>query len=253
MQGMAFLKPETSAVHAPAPNPNWALFLDIDGTLLDIAPTPDDVHVPQTLIHTLSRASAWLGGALAVVSGRPFVQIDKLFSPLRLPGGAGHGASLRLPDGETKRADETFAVPASWKTALREGVKQWSGVTVEDKPYGITIHYRAQPGREDDVKALVGRITAQDPESYEALPGRMASEIRHRSLTKAVIVQSLMDHTPFKGRIPVFVGDDVTDHDGFRAVEERNGIALEVGVAFDGKPAAVRAWLEHFHSGANSA
>lgn len=248
MQGMAFLKPETSAVHAPAPNPDWALFLDIDGTLLDIAPTPADVHVPETLIRTLSRASAWLGGALAIVSGRPFAQIDKLFSPLRLPGGAGHGAYIRKPGGQIEAASATLAVPDGWKTLLRNAVKLWPGVAVEDKAHCVAVHYRAAPDHKKDVEDIVTRLAAQDKKTFEVLPARMAFEIRNRALTKAVIVRSLMAQAPFKGRIPVFVGDDVTDHDGFRAAEEKGGIALDVGIAFDGRPAAVRAWLERFHA-----
>ncbi|HEY2032394.1 MAG TPA: trehalose-phosphatase [Rhizomicrobium sp.] len=248
MQGMAFLKPDTSTVHAPAPKPDWALFLDIDGTLLDIAPTPDDVHVPDTLIRTLSRASGWLGGALAIVSGRPFAQIDKLFSPLRLPGGAGHGASIRMPGGETQSASRSLAVPSEWRMLLHNAVKLWPGVVVEEKPHGVAVHYRAAPEHKAEVEDLVTRLATRDQESFEVLPARMAFEIRHRALTKAVIVRSLMTHAPFKGRVPVFVGDDVTDHDGFRAVEEKDGIALDVGIAFDGRPAAVRAWLERFQT-----
>jgi trehalose 6-phosphate phosphatase len=231
---------------APAPDPNWALFLDIDGTLLDIAPTPDTVHVPQSLPQVLARASAWLGGALAVVSGRPFEQIDRLLAPLRLPGGAGHGSAIRMPDGKIENASESFAVPADWKTLLHHAVKLWPGVVVEEKARCVTVHYRGAPERKADVEYLVTKLAARDADNYEVLPARMAFEIRHRTLTKAVIVRSLMRHAPFQGRVPVFVGDDVTDHDGFRAVEEKGGIALDVALAFDGRPAAVRAWLERF-------
>jgi trehalose 6-phosphate phosphatase len=251
MQGMAFLKTEISAVRAPAPNSGWALFLDIDGTLLDIAPSPEQVHVPRTLVHTLSQASAWLGGALAIVSGRPFAQIDKLFAPLHLPGGAGHGSALRMPDGKMESASASLSVPADWRALLHNAVRQWPGVVVEDKPHCVAVHYRGAPEREADVKALVARLAARDEEAFEVLPARMAFEIRNRALTKAVVVRSLMAHAPFKGRVPVFVGDDVTDHDGFQAAEEKGGIALDVGVAFDGKPAAVRAWLERFRNEAD--
>jgi trehalose 6-phosphate phosphatase len=246
MQGMAFLKPEISTVRAPAPDSRWALFLDIDGTLLDIAPSPEEVHVPPTLIHTLSQARVWLGGALAIVSGRPFAQIDKLFAPLHLPGGAGHGASLRMPDGKMESANAALSVPADWRTLLHNAAKQWPGVVVEDKPHCVAVHYRAAPKQQTEVEKLVTGLVAQNEKNFEVLPARMAYEIRNRALTKAVVVRSLMTHAPFKGRIPVFVGDDVTDHDGFQAAEEKGGIALDVGVAFHGQPAAVRAWLEHF-------
>lgn len=248
LQHMAILKADHTSVRAPAPDPGWALFLDIDGTLLDIAPSPADVHVPESLIQTLVRASAWLGGALAVVSGRPFEQIDRLFAPLRLPGGAGHGSAIRMPDGHIQSAAEAYAVPKDWRALLHNAVKIWPGVAVEEKRHCVAVHYRAVPDRERDVAALVDGLVARDPESFEALPGRMAFEIRHKALTKAVIVRSLMTHAPFNGRVPVFVGDDVTDQDGFRAVEEKNGIALDVAHAFGGQPSAVRAWLKRFHT-----
>jgi trehalose 6-phosphate phosphatase len=248
MQLMAFIISSRRADHAPAPDPHWALFLDIDGTLLDIARTPDAVQVPKNLTHTLVQASAWLGGALAIVSGRPFSQIDKLFAPLRLPGGAGHGASIRMPDGKIETASASLTVPSHWRTLLHNAVKLWPGVVVEDKAHCVAVHYRSAPERKAEVEELVTRLAAQDSKSFEALPARMAFEIRNRTLTKAVIVRSLMTHAPFKGRVPVFVGDDVTDHDGFRAVEEKGGIALDVGVAFGGEPAAVRAWLKQFRT-----
>lgn len=245
MQLMAFMTSLRRADHAPAPDPCWALFLDIDGTLLDIARTPDAVHVPENLTHTLIRASAWLDGALAIVSGRPFSQIDKLFAPLHLPGGAGHGASLRMPDGKIEIASASLAVPSQWRTLLHNAVKLWPGVVIEDKAHCIAVHYRSAPERKAEVEDLVTRLVAQDA-SFEALPARMAFEIRNRSLTKAVVVRSLMTHAPFKGRVPVFVGDDVTDEDGFRAVEEKGGIALNVAEAFGGNPSRVREWLARF-------
>jgi trehalose 6-phosphate phosphatase len=247
IQSMAFLT-DISEVRAPAPDPGWALFLDIDGTLLEIAPTPEQVHIPATLVATLTQASAWLGGALAVVSGRPFAQIDKLLAPLRLPGGAGHGASLRLPGGRIETASTSLAVPPAWRTLLHQAVKQWPGVVVEDKPHGVAVHYRSAPDRKAEIKELVAGLVARDEEAFEVLPARKAFEIRHRTLTKAMVVRSLMANPPFRGRVPVFVGDDITDHDGFRAAKEKGGIALDVGIAFGGRPSAVRAWLERFHN-----
>ncbi|MBS0279210.1 MAG: trehalose-phosphatase [Proteobacteria bacterium] len=240
---------DISEVRAPAPDPGWALFLDIDGTLLEIAPTPEQVQIPATLVATLAQASAWLSGALAIVSGRPFSQIDKMLAPLRLPGGAGHGASLRLPDGRIETASTALAVPSAWRTLLHQAVKQWPGVVVEDKPHCIAVHYRGAPDRKKQIEEIVAGLVARDEEAFEVLPAKKAFEIRHRTLTKAMVVRSLMANPPFRGRVPVFVGDDVTDHDGFRAAKEKGGIALDVGIAFGGRPAAVRAWLARFHNG----
>src|SRR5262249_4301186 len=151
---------------------------------------------------------------------------DKLFAPLHLPGGAGHGASLRMPNGNIESASASLSVPADWRALLHNATKQWPGVVVEEKPHCVAIHYRAAPERKADVELLVTRLVAQDGKTYEGLPARMAFEVRNRALTKAVVVRSLMTRAPFKGRIPVFVGDDVTDHDGFKAAEEKGGIAL---------------------------
>lgn len=233
---------------APIPRRNWALFLDVDGTLIDIASSPSAVIVPETLVQTLAKASDWLGGALAFASGRPIEQIDRLFAPLRLSGAGEHGASLRLPDGSIQNADHKLAVPIAWKIQLFRTTKSWAGVLVEDKPFGVTIHFRQAPLREWDVRELVDRVIGDRSEEYTILPARMALEIRSRRFNKAMVVDQFLQYPPFRGRIPIFVGDDRTDEDGFCAARKHGGLGLRVQDVFQGRPANVRNWLDTFRS-----
>ena len=221
-----------------------ALFLDIDGTLLDIAISPDAVVVPDFLAPLLARASAWLGGALAIVSGRPLAQVDALMAPLVLASAGEHGAVLRMPDGTIERAAREDSIPAAWRNVLLDAVKEWPGVLVEPKSHGVAVHFRKAPEREIDVRDLVANIVARRPHDFEVLPAAKAFEIRSRKFNKATPVLRLMTVAPFAGRVPVFVGDDITDHDGFRAAESLGGSGLDVHEVFAGKPAEVLRWLE---------
>ena len=129
---------------------------------------------------------------------------------------------------------------------MHAAARDWPGVLVEEKTHGVAVHYRLAPQREGEVHDLVRAIVAQDAENFEVLPARMAFEVRHRTLTKATAVTSFMPRPPFSGRVPVFVGDDVTDEDGFRAAEAMGGLGLRVQDVFGGQPAQVRRWLETF-------
>ena len=240
------LRPSDAAL--PTPRPDWALFLDIDGTLLDIAPRPDEVEVPGTLAPTLARVKSWLGGAVAIASGRPLIEIDRLMAPLRLASASEHGAVIRGPDGAIDLAGADRVVPGAWKARLREASRDWAGVLVEEKSYGVAVHFRLAPHREREIRDLVEALVSDNAREFEVLPARMAFEIRHRALTKAVAVDRFMAQPPFAGRVPVFVGDDVTDEDGFRAAAAMGGLALNVQESFGGRPSEVRRWLAAFGS-----
>jgi trehalose-phosphatase len=225
------------------PQRNWALFLDIDGTLIDIAPRPQDVIVPADLPDLLQAVSDRLGGALALVSGRALEVIDQLVAPLRLPAAAEHGAILRLPDG-TLQTCVPRSVPLSWREHLRAETKDWTGVLVGEKHASVAIHYRLAPEREAEVRALVTRIVAEDP-AFEVLPARMAFEIRPRGADKGTAIRRFLETAPFRGHVPVFVGDDVTDEDGFAVAREAGGLGLHVARDFGDATANVRHWLKN--------
>ncbi len=233
-------------IAAPTPRTDWALFLDIDGTLLDLAPRPDAVEVPANLAATLADAGSRLGGALAIVSGRTLAEIDQLMAPLRLPCVGEHGAVIRRPDGATDRAGADHRVPSAWKTSLHAATRYWPGVLVEEKTYGVAVHFRQAPSREREIRDLTEALVAQDATGFEVLPASMAFEIRHRALTKAIAVETFMALPPFAGRVPVFIGDDVTDEDGFRAARAMGGLGLNVKQSFGGRPCEVRRWLQCF-------
>jgi trehalose 6-phosphate phosphatase len=218
------------------------LFLDLDGTLLDIAASPDRVAVPPDLIRDLGNASAVLGGALAIVSGRMLSEIDALLSPLRLPAGGEHGAVLRLPDGQRDELDEK--VPSEWIGALVDAAARKAGIFIERKIHSVVAHYRGAAHYEDFCRQLCLQLIAGREDAFEALQGKMAIEIRPRAATKARPVERLMKVEPFAGRRPVFVGDDVTDEDGFRAAIALGGEGHDVMLRFAGRPKLVRAWLK---------
>jgi trehalose 6-phosphate phosphatase len=227
----------------PAIEDDWAVFLDLDGTLLDIAPRPDAVVVPAGLIPTLEGLVQRLGGAVAIVTGRARDVADRLLAPLTLPGGFGHGAELRDGAGRICTIEAIPAMPADWARRLAAGLANWPGVILETKPHGVVLHYRAAPQWKDATReALLALLRGHD-DDFALMPAHMAFEIRPRAATKGRAVRALMQAAPFRARRPVFVGDDVTDEDGMEAARALGGLGLHVGRDFHGGPAQVRAWL----------
>ena len=220
----------------------WAMFLDLDGTLLDIAASPDSVLVPQRLIEALAALRARADGAVAVLSGRTLRNIDRLLHPLIITAGSEHGAVLRLPDGEVADSGSATVVPEHWRRIISAEAARWPGVLIEEKAHGIALHYRANPALSVPVIALLEQFVESDP-TFEILPALMARELRHRSVNKGEALRRIMHVDPFRGRLPLFIGDDVTDEDAVRAAEEMGGVGLRVADAFAGEPARVRDWL----------
>jgi trehalose 6-phosphate phosphatase len=227
-----------------------ALLLDIDGTLLDLAPTPREVWVPPDLAKNLSRLLARTSGALALVSGRSVNDIDLIFAPLQFPAVGGHGAEMRLPlEGESV---SSYAPPMDkeLKRRLAAIAKLSPGILLEDKGYSLALHYRLAPHAEKAIYDAVSAIRADLPNAaIEVLPGKSVCEIKPSGFTKATGVLELMNHAPFKGRRPVFIGDDVTDETVFAIMPDLNGLAFSVGRRARGvaghfdEPRDVRAWL----------
>ncbi|RAI45592.1 trehalose-phosphatase [Rhodoplanes roseus] len=228
-----------------------ALLLDIDGTLLDFAPTPREVWVPPSLRQTLNGLLARTGGALALVSGRSLADLDLLFAPLELPAIGGHGAELRVAPGQRSDPDRTPALDPMVKRKLASVAEIGPGVLLEDKGYSLALHYRLAPDKGDEVKAMVTAICESFPEfPLEALPGKSVVEVKPAAFDKATAVAELMQLPPFAGRRPIFVGDDVTDERVFPILPPLRGIGFSVGHraadadgCFD-RPADVRAWLD---------
>ncbi len=237
----------------PLPQPNWALFLDIDGTLLDIADTPDRVHVPARLRDDLQTAARKLHGALALVSGRPISDIDRLFQPLQLAASGQHGSEWRpLPGAAPQAVAEAPLPPGLHDAAARLG-NLHPGIVVERKSHALAVHYRNAP----DFGAEIGGRLAEAMAGYDGLMllhGKAVWEIKDARQSKGTAVELFMQQAAFADRVAVFIGDDRTDEDGFHAVEARGGLAIPVGQlalkrgrgpAFS-TPAQVRAWLSDF-------
>ncbi len=223
-------------------NGAWALFLDLDGTLLDIAASPESVFVPKNLIETLASLRMQLNGAVAVLSGRGLRTIDRLLHPLLVCAGAEHGAVLRLPDATVAEAPVETVVPAHWRQQLRRQAEGWPGVLIEEKTHGVAVHYRANPQLGLPVIGLLEQFVERDP-NFEILPALMARELRHRTINKGEALRRLMQTEVFDGRKPIFIGDDVTDEDAIAAAHALGGLGFRVQEAFAGEPARVRAWL----------
>ena len=221
-----------------------ALFLDLDGTLLEIAPTPEAVIVPPGLPELLASLQSLVGGAVAIVTGRSVAIVDSLLSPYPAIVAGEHGAAIRYQDGTLAEMPKRAALPEAWREALYAAAERWPGVLVEPKPHGIAIHYRLVPERGEDIWRLVRGLVAQDDPSFRLIPAREAVEIGPKAVSKGHAVQQFMALQPFHGRRPIFVGDDFTDEAGMDAARQFGGEGLRVAEVFGGEPAAVRAWLK---------
>jgi trehalose 6-phosphate phosphatase len=222
-----------------------ALFLDLDGTLLEIAATPELVVVPPALPSLLAHLHQQLDGAVAIVSGRPLGQIDSLLAPFHAAAAGEHGVSLRFGDGTLEDLPVGIAIPDDWRATLVRTIEAWPGVRIETKPHGLAVHYRLAPEHEAVVWELVRSLVPPDHPWFRLIPAREAVEIGLRAASKGIAVERLMAHAPFHGRRPIFVGDDFTDEAGMSMARRFGGMGLRVAEVFGGDPANVRAWLTH--------
>lgn len=206
-----------------------ALFLDVDGTLLDIALRPDGVVVPSSLRRALARIHDGLDGALALVSGRPIAELDRLFEPLRLPAAGAHGAHWRTHGtGSTERLPG-MALPVAVRAGLLDLHRRHPDLILEDKRSSMALHFRERPALARALaKAVNGIVDAAGDDSVVVLPGKSVLEVKHSGFDKARAIRILMASEPFAGRRPIFIGDDVTDRVALDAVSEAGGIALSV-------------------------
>jgi trehalose 6-phosphate phosphatase len=207
-------------------SPSSALFLDFDGTVVDIAPQPEAVHVPEPLIEHLRWLHSYLGGAVALISGRPMSQIDAFLEPLRLPVAGVHGTERRRADGEVTLLS-THPLDAV-EQAARAVAAQHAGLRVENKRGSIALHYRQAPELEAlCIEAMEAAVC--DSPGLTLLRGKMVVEAKPGGASKGRAIEAFMKEPPFAGRTPVFIGDDVTDEVGFSTVQNLGGLGIKVG------------------------
>lgn len=239
------LAPPT-ALALPPLHTDSALFLDFDGTLVDLADQPDAIHVPPDLVSLLGQLSRQLGGALAIVSGRALADLDHFLDPLLLPTAAEHGAHFRHGDGSQVQAASPDLAPVIRQVlALAEC---HAGLRAEVKASCVALHYRHAPQLEALARQVMQRA-ADDHPGLSLLSGKLVFEIKPTQVSKGRAIEDFMQLSPFAGRNPVFVGDDVTDEAGFAAVQALGGTAIKVGPGDTlaryrcSHPSAVRHWL----------
>jgi trehalose 6-phosphate phosphatase len=231
----------------PPVSDNTALFLDIDGTLLDLARTPDRVKVPRELTHALERLSHRLKGAFAFVSGRSLGSIDRLFAPFRPAAIGAHGGEIRGADGQVARSKPLPEKVVEVFTGLAQNIP---GLLLEDKRCALALHYRLAPeARPVLLSAMEKHARLFESEKVHILHGKAVIEARPMGVDKGTAVALLAKQKPFLGRTILFGGDDTTDLDVFRILPQLGGIGFSVGQQFPGadyifeSPLAVRRWL----------
>jgi trehalose 6-phosphate phosphatase len=240
-------------LHLPPPLPavDSCLFLDVDGTLIDFTANPAAAYADPGLKDLLGALAAGLGGALALVSGRSIASLDRLFDPLRLAAAGLHGSERRSAAGELhgdSRMDPRLD-PA--RERLRAFTIARPQTWLEDKARALALHFNAAPQFECAARGEMRMLAAQLGEAFQVLDGHMVVELKPSGRTKATAIDAFLEEAPFLHRVPIFIGDDLTDRDGFAAVDARGGMSIAVGDRVRGQyrcanPQAVRAWLADF-------
>ena len=227
----------------------WAFFLDVDGTLLEFADRPSAVRVESELASTLARLHRATGGAVALISGRAVSDVDALFAPLVVPVAGQHGAERRSADGRHHRYPALADALRPAAKALAAFSARHPGVFLEDKGMSVALHFRLRPELQDTVTHEVSRVARALGSAWAIQPGVLVCEIRPGGRDKGVAIAEFLAEPPFAGRVAVFIGDDLTDEDGFMAVNRHGGVSVKVGVGETaarwrlGDEAAVRRWL----------
>jgi trehalose 6-phosphate phosphatase len=241
----------------PVPGADWAYFFDIDGTLVDIAESPAGAIVDRSLANLIKGLHRSAGGALSLISGRTIADIDRLFPGVCLPLAGQHGVDRR--DGSGRIVRET-AAPAQLdllRERIAQAVAPHSGLLLEDKGLSLALHYRRVPRLGSFVHRLLRSLQAEMGVEYCLQPGKRVVEVKPCGSNKGAAIEEFMGEPPFKGRVPVFIGDDVTDEQGFATVNRLGGHSVKVGpgrtVARWRLPnvAAVRQWLQQSVQTAN--
>jgi trehalose 6-phosphate phosphatase len=233
----------------PAPSLDWCLFLDVDGTLIELTDTPSQTVADPEIKALLRDLSVRLDGAVALVSGRQIETLDQLFAPLHLPSSGLHGIERRTAEGKLQGGTFIDSKLDDARAAIKLFVDSHAGALLEDKRRTVAIHFRMAPQAALEALELAAGIVEKLGKQYQIQPGDMMLEIKPRGFTKATAIRAFMQEPPFSGRRPVFIGDDLTDQDGFPAVESMGGISIGVGERVQGQyhldtVTQVRDWLK---------
>ena len=227
------------------------LFLDVDGTIVEFAPTPDSVKVSAGLIDSLASLDERLGGALAFVSGRTIEQLDSLFAPLKLRASGVHGGEMRFePGGEITTLSNKQLPDAVWND-LQRVIDDFPGAFAENKRFSFAVHYRFANTSAIEIRAALQKFIRERTDVALGLSAaHLVYEIKAPGFDKGAAIERFMTREPFAGRMPIFVADDIVDQPGVDKVTELGGLAYSVGLELSGvaggfsQPKAVVAWLE---------
>lgn len=205
-----------------------AFFFDVDGTLAEIQPRPELVSIPPRSLIALEHLHL-SGIPIAVISGRPLCQLDDLLLPLRLPAAGVHGAERRTTAGELRNLTLDAGVFNAIHQELEQACAQHPGLALENKTVAFALHYRLAPELENEARTLAETFAQRYSDVLALQPGKCVFELKPRGASKGEVIRTFMQESPFKGQIPVFVGDDLTDEAGFKVVNELGGISIKVG------------------------
>ena len=235
----------------PQPRSDWALFLDFDGSIVELAETPDTVHVDAALLILLERLEVSLGGALAIVSGRPIAQLDSYLAPHRFSAAGLHGLERRRADGTREQTSAPNDRLRDITTQLQAFAAEHPGVLVEDKGVTIALHYRRAPHFGDSCRKIVHDLVSDGDDDLGILAGKMVYEVKPARADKGGALTAFMGEAPFVGRTPVFIGDDITDEAAFSVANDMGGVSIRVGANGEtaarwrvADVAALGAWLQ---------
>jgi trehalose 6-phosphate phosphatase len=224
LSALAHGEPATLSLDVPAPE-RAAFFFDVDGTLLELRAEPLAVVSDEPLRRLLQQMSALTGGAVAFVSGRSMADIDRIFAPLVFPASGLHGAEIRYPDGADRHTNPHIMDHA--RPGVSRFVADRPGLMLEDKGATLAVHYRNRPELGAEVIAFMNSFSPGDELAVQE--GKLVVELKPALYDKGTAITSILKRAPFAGRIPIFLGDDLTDEKGFVTVNQRNGLSIRVG------------------------
>jgi len=233
----------------PAASVDWAYFLDVDGTLIDIAETPEAATVDAALLELLGRLHRASGGAVALVSGRALADLDRRLGTCRLPLAGQHGLERRDAAGRLWIHPASPETKRAFRAALEPLLERHPGLLLEDKGLTLALHYRQAPELGDMVRDTMARLVAEAGDGLVLQEGKCVVEVKPGGVDKGTAVEEYLREPPFAGRRPVFIGDDLNDEHGFAEVNRAQGLSIKVGSGEScarhrlGDVAAVRAWL----------